>query len=507
MTAAAAATRSSTADVVVVGGGGSGLAAAVEAAGSGARVVLIEKTPALGGTTQLSIGSITATRTAYQEKAGIEDSPAAHFEDMALFHGPHAGLDNAELRRLLCENVPETVAWLAQLGVEFFGPNPEPPHRKPRMLNVLPNSRAYIFHLSRRARALGVDVRLSTRLERLVVEGGRVVGVEASCADGSRVRISARRGVVLASGDYSASRELKARFAGPEVAAVDALNETNTGDGQRLGLELGAEVLNGHVMLGPEIRFQKPPRRPLIQALPPSRLLARLMRLSMGAMPAWLLRPFVMMFLTTALAPSPNLFRAGAVLVNKLGRRFTDERATPAIDVPKQPDKLAYILFDGAVGRKFEAWPHFISTAPGIAYAYLGDYRRNRRDVFHRAASLEALAGRLGMPAAELQRTVAAHNARLRAEGAADGPAPIAEPPFHALGPVKTWIMFTDGGLTVTPGLQVKRADGSAIPGLFAAGSAGQGGLLLEGHGHHLGWAFTSGRIAGRNAALNEPVS
>ena len=39
------------------------------------------------------------------------------------------------------------------------------------------------------------------------------------------------------------------------------------------------------------------------------------------------------------------------------------------------------------------------------------------------------------------------------------------------------------------------------IPGLYAAGSTGQGGLLLEGHGHHLAWAFISGRIAGRNAA------
>jgi len=32
---------------------------------------------------------------------------------------------------------------------------------------------------------------------------------------------------------------------------------------------------------------------------------------------------------------------------------------------------------------------------------------------------------------------------------------------------------------------------------------------MLEGHGHHLGWAFTSGRMAGRNAAylaLTEPA-
>jgi hypothetical protein len=43
------------------------------------------------------------------------------------------------------------------------------------------------------------------------------------------------------------------------------------------------------------------------------------------------------------------------------------------------------------------------------------------------------------------------------------------------------------------------------IPGLYAAGSNGQGGVLLEGHGHHLGWAFISGRIAGRNAAFAVP--
>jgi fumarate reductase flavoprotein subunit len=39
------------------------------------------------------------------------------------------------------------------------------------------------------------------------------------------------------------------------------------------------------------------------------------------------------------------------------------------------------------------------------------------------------------------------------------------------------------------------------IPGLYAAGSTGQGGLLLEGHGHHLAWAFISGHLAGRHAA------
>ncbi|HYN63530.1 MAG TPA: FAD-binding protein, partial [Candidatus Limnocylindrales bacterium] len=66
----------------------------------------------------------------------------------------------------------------------------------------------------------------------------------------------------------------------------------------------------------------------------------------------------------------------------------------------------------------------------------------------------------------------------------------------------RSYVVFTDGGLRVTERLEVAREDGSVIPGLFAAGSTGQGGLMLEGHGHHLGWAFISGRIAGRNAAL-----
>jgi fumarate reductase flavoprotein subunit len=62
--------------------------------------------------------------------------------------------------------------------------------------------------------------------------------------------------------------------------------------------------------------------------------------------------------------------------------------------------------------------------------------------------------------------------------------------------------VFSEGGLKIDSQFRVMSREGRPIPGLFAAGSAGQGGLLLEGHGHHLGWAFTSGRLAGRNAAL-----
>jgi fumarate reductase flavoprotein subunit len=61
--------------------------------------------------------------------------------------------------------------------------------------------------------------------------------------------------------------------------------------------------------------------------------------------------------------------------------------------------------------------------------------------------------------------------------------------------------VHAEGGLRVDEQHRVLGAQGTAIDGLRAAGSTGQGGLLLKGHGHHLAWAFASGRRAGRFAA------
>ena len=69
------------------------------------------------------------------------------------------------------------------------------------------------------------------------------------------------------------------------------------------------------------------------------------------------------------------------------------------------------------------------------------------------------------------------------------------------MGPVWTRVNFIDGGLAVDDGLRVLGEEGKPIPGLYAAGLTGLGGVLLAGHGHHLGWVFTSGRFAGRHAA------
>jgi succinate dehydrogenase/fumarate reductase flavoprotein subunit len=486
------------ADVIVVGGGGAGLAAASEAARLGRTVILLEKNPHTGGSTSWSIGSLTATNTPHQKKAGIKDSADEHFEDMALHAGPLAPRDNLALRRILVDHTTEMLDWLMSLGVVFVGPMPEPPHRYNRMHNVVPNSKSLAYHLTRHCRKLGVDIRLNAASQRLLAENGKVVGVEARLADGTLHEFCARYGVVLASGDYSNARDIKARFASPDVVDVDAVNPTATGDGHRMALALGATVVNGDIVRGPIMRFIPPTRANLIQKLPPVKPLARSIAWAMGTLPQWILRPFLMSFLTTALGPSPDLYKEGAVLINQDGRRFTDELGKPNLDVAKQPGRIAWIVFDGKLAEKFSGWPYFVSTAPGVAYAYLADYRRNRADIYHQSGTLAGLAASMGVPAGNLARSLADYNASSRAARPA-----LDQDPFYALGPVKSYVVFTDGGLKVTDNLEVVRGDGSVIRGLYAAGSAGQGGLLLEGHGHHLGWAFISGRIAGRNAAAN----
>ena len=195
--------------------------------------------------------------------------------------------------------------------------------------------------------------------------------------------------------------------------------------------------------------------------------------------------------------------RGGAILVNKAGERFADESKPIVYEIAQQPEQVAYILFDAAVAARFSRWPDYISTAPGIGYAYLADYERTRPDLVHKAETLEALGPLVGADGDKLAQTIERYNAGTATDGVPPrgNRPPIARAPFYALGPLRNYVNYTDGGLAVNRSLQVLGPGDRPIPGLFAAGSTGQGGLLLKGHGHHLGWAFTSGRIAGRHAA------
>lgn len=484
-------------DVIVVGAGGAGLAAAIEARTLGRATLLLEKAEKIGGTTGRSVGSIAATNTPHQIRKGIKDCPADHLRDLGAFNAKLDLPGNPVFARMLVENVPDTFRWLESLGLEFFGPMIELPHRKQRMHNVIPDSRAYPFHLGRHARRIGVDIRTSAPVEDLIVEDGAVTGVVARIG-GVPTAFRARGGVILSCGDYGASRERRIRHLAPAMAGVTPVNPCNTGDGHRMAEALGGRIVNAHLHLS-GLRFPAPPPK-WYSRIPPYRPVTRFMRWALETLPEALTKPLITGFLTTVLVPSYKLFQEGAILVNARGERFTDETRDSAAQMGAQPDGKAYIILDGALARKFSGYPYYVSTASGFSYASMNDYRRNRKDIFHEAATPAELATRIGVPAPALEASLAAVNAE-RARAPGPGRPQLAEGPYVALGPVRYYINFTDGGLAVDEDLRVLGAGDAPVPGLYAAGLTGMGGVLLEGHGHHLGWVFTSGRIAARKAA------
>lgn len=325
-------------------------------------------------------------------------------------------------------------------------------------------------------RAAGVPVLLDTALTGLVVAQDRVAGIRC----GDRV-ISARRGVLLASGGFEQNPEMRRQYQqiGTEwtVGAVG-----NTGDGIEAGQRLGAALdLMDEAWWGPSL--------PLTG------------------------RAYFCL-------AERNL--PGSLIVDGSGRRFVNE-ATPYVEAVH-----AMLGRDGS-GPHLPAW---LVTDQSYRDRYLFAGRAPRTPlprrwfdagVAHRADSLPALAERISVPASELRATVERFN-----EFAATGtdedfgrgssaydryygdprqrPNPclgaLRKPPFYAFSLVPG-DLGTKGGLRTDEHGRVLRADGSAIAGLYAAGNASASvmGRGYAGAGATLGPAMTFGYLAALDMA------
>ena len=476
-------------DVIVVGGGGSGLAAAVSAAQAGASVLVLESQARPGGTSRMAVGSISAAGTELQRRAGIVDSAQDFVTDMQAFTADLLAHDNAPLREVLAKEAAPTVEWLRSLGVVFVGPYPEPPHRVERMHNAIPGAAAIVDRLLLACRRLGVRIQTQVVVRELNHDAkGRVHGVVYE-QGGQRHEASAQRAVILASGDFSGNEDMRAAHLATEAARAMPINPGNTGLLFEVSCQLGAQPLNMGRVFGPQMRFPSGLQASLAERMPNWPWLSRLAALFFEHAPSRLKRSLAKPLLMAHMSPSEQLFVQGAVLVDEDGHRLDHQR--PAQSIAMTASRRGFIVMDDRVARQFNALPYFISTAPGIAYAFLDDYRKGRPDITFQAADIASLARALGMrDDRELHHSLAGKTAHH----------------WVALGPVQAMLTTTEGSLAINGQCQVLGSQAHPIEGLYAVGCIGQGGLLLRGHGLHLAWAYTSGRLAGAHAAARQTM-
>ena len=473
---------------VVVAGSGAGLLAAIEAADAGSEVILLEKAPVLGGESAVCIAWITANSTKAQERAGVTDSPEAHWEKWKEINAASLPLANLELNRLYIDKVGEAVDRLEELGMTFVLKQCFV-HEVPRTHLYQPDAGAWATVLGAAATERGVQILTETPAVELIADPERVVlGIKATDSTGATLAIKARKGVVLAAGDISSSTELKSKYVPAEQAEIAGLVD-NTGDGLIMAQAIGADT-------------------------------------------SGLFAFAYVMILTAGLSPTADLLMKGAIYVNKDGERFVDELSPgAAMATVEQPGGNVFVVFGKEVadfthttgtnsedvanyfaGRSFD-----ISLISGVGHGYLEDYQE--RGLIMEADTIEALADEAGIDPENLKATIDKWNAYVAAkedeefgrnlgiETPHGMTAAMKTPPFYAIGPGRVVSLIADGpALVVDSNMQVLDVHGEVIPRLYAAGAGQAGGtrIYCGGHGHHMAFTSVSGMIAGQSAAAEE---
>lgn len=442
-------------DIVIVGAGGAGLSAAVAASETNGslKIIVLEKQGIIGGNTNYSTGGINAAETDVQQALGIEDSKDLFYDD-TMRGGKWENIP--ELVRNFVEHAPVTISWLAGLGADLSdvglmgGSSVRRTHRPKGGSAIGPHLMKVLQTASTKE---NIEIRTSNKVTGLLTNvDGSVSGVEVKNADGSNYRITSKA-VIIATGGFGANLEMVTSLQ-PSLSGFATLNHPGaTGDAFGWVTAIG----------GATIQMANIQIHPTAEA-------------------------------TNHILITEAVRGNGAILVNKGGQRFCNEMDTRDVvsaAILKQEDGEAFLVFDQAVRE---------SLASIETYA--------NQHLLSEGATIEKLAGNIGIPADRLAESISRYNAQQKAgcdddfgRSATQMTRPLEISPYYAVC-VTPAIHHTMGGLSVNTETQVLRADGTPIPGLYAAGEV-TGGLhganRLGGNG--VADIVVNGRLAGMNAS------
>jgi flavocytochrome c len=462
-------------EVVVVGGGGAGLSAALHAAEIGAKVIVLEKLDAVGGSLRITSGTMSAANTEMQAEQEIEDSIASYYMDI-MREGDFKG--NSELVMKYCETATEVVDWFSEHELwncpdgAVFAPEhtlySQARSYKPIAPEGYKSAALAILVDAVKDRSGSIEVLLETEVvELLKEEDGAVMSVVAVDADGSKRRFRGSKGVVVATGGFHANPAMMEQYA--EGARHYITGGLPSADGRGIAMvsEVGGAITKEAMSWIPSypMGFETKPGQGIIF--------------------------------------TSKTQINGGIQVNLNGERFVDETATNVVReeaLPKQPDGVMFEVFDETIKNAT------------LDHPFYGNFLRAavaRGGFLVQADTIEGLAEKIGVDPDALRRTVDVYNGYVAVGEDEDFGREITnnldDPPFYALR-LKPIALMTMGGIQVNEKMQVVDNLQNPIPGLYAAGEC-VGGIwgTLPSSGTGVTGAIVFGKLAGE-AIVSEPL-
>ncbi len=468
------------ADVVIVGGGGTGIVASIEATAKGAKVIVLEKAANPGGNTVLSSGVVQAAGTKFQKKYTKyqNDTPALHYE---YWNEAGEEIVDSDLVKAMANGAPGCVDWLVSQGIDYinvYGVAPIPyidPKYMADRIHVPgggPNGTSgwgkfHVETLLANAKKAGVEFLANTPGQQLIVDAEKgVIGVTATSGD-KTLQIKANKAVVMASGGYDHNKEMARTFSQHQLWALETgvlyAAPTNTGDGIRMGVEIGADLAG----LGGTI------------GLPTT---------NVGIFPTL-----------------PGNKVVPGIMVNKNGLRFVTE--------DNHYGYVMRIAFSQESHLSWQIWDQNAMDLGGTVVSGISSMSEDMQKeiaagkVF-KADTVADLAKAIGVNADNLVKTIDTWNADMKSTGKDSvwgkvvGLEPMDRAPYYAV-PVIEYNLGTIGGLRINGNAQVLDLSGAVIPHLYAGGQCAGGfmGPYYPGTGTGVMSTVYFGRITGQNAA------